>query len=61
MTCKGICIHHKTLGRYNSERKRCQQCEIFIKWSGIRCPCCSYKLRTRPRNFSDTKLREGRK
>jgi hypothetical protein len=35
MICKGICIHHKTLGRYNSERKRCQQCEIFIKWSGI--------------------------
>jgi hypothetical protein len=40
VTCKGICIRHKALGRYNSEHKRCQQCEIFIKWYGLRCPCC---------------------
>ena len=25
-------------------------CEIFIKWDMIWCPCCGYRLRTRPRN-----------
>jgi hypothetical protein len=41
MTCKGICIRHKaqkpsgTSGRYTSGQKRCQICEIFIKWDGL--------------------------
>ena len=61
MPCKGICIRHKALGRYNSEHKRCQQCEIFIKWNGLRCPCCGYKLRTRPRNFSNANSKEEKK
>lgn len=55
MTCKGICIRHKALkpmgvGRYVVGHKRCQVCEIFIKWEGFFCPCCGYRLRTRPRN-----------
>src|SRR5437588_538712 len=55
MTCKGICIRHKAQkpsnsGRYAIGQKRCQICEIFIKWDGIWCPCCGYRLRTRPRN-----------
>jgi hypothetical protein len=60
MTCKGICIRYKASGRYATGRKRCQQCDLFIEWDGLRCPCCGYKLRTRPRNFSKTKLREKR-
>ena len=56
MTCKGICIRHKAQklvgsGRYASGQKRCQICEIFIKWDGLWCPCCGYRLRTRPRNL----------
>jgi hypothetical protein len=56
MTCKGICIRHKAqkptrIGRYAIGQKRCQICEIFIKWDGLWCPCCGYKLRTRPRNI----------
>jgi hypothetical protein len=55
MTCKGICIRHKALkptgiGRYSSGQKRCQICEIFLNWGGLWCPCCGYRLRTRPRN-----------
>ena len=61
MACKGTCIRHKVLGRYNSGHKRCQQCEIFIKWNGPCCPCCGYKLRNRPRNFSNTMLREQKR
>ncbi|MEW5841150.1 MAG: hypothetical protein AB1753_09120, partial [Thermoproteota archaeon] len=32
-------------------QKRCQICEIFIKWDGLWCPCCGYRLRTKPRNL----------
>jgi hypothetical protein len=58
MYCKGICVRHKAgrakfkLGRYESGQKRCQVCQIFIKWDeGIWCPCCSHKLRSNPRNI----------
>jgi hypothetical protein len=40
-------------GRYASGQKRCQGCQIFIKWDGLWCPCCSYRLRTKPRNLKD--------
>jgi hypothetical protein len=45
MTCKGICIRHKALGRYTDS---CKNCDLFIKWEGLRCPCCRYQLRTGP-------------
>jgi hypothetical protein len=56
MVCKGICIRHKAhkpvgSGRYATGNKRCQICEIFIKWDGLSCPCCGYKLRIGPRNM----------
>ena len=56
MTCKGICtsyIAEKPVGtgRYASGQRRCQICEIFIKWEGLWCPCCGYRLRTKPRNL----------
>jgi len=55
MTCKGICVRHKAMepvgtGHYYIGQKRCQVCELFIKWDGFWCPCCGYRLRTRPRN-----------
>ncbi len=56
MTCKGICIRYKAQkpvgsGRYATGQRRCQICEIFIKWDGLWCPCCGYRLRTKPRNL----------
>jgi len=55
MTCKGICVRHRAQkpidsGRYASGQKRCQVCDIFIKWDLFWCPCCGYKLRTKSRN-----------
>jgi hypothetical protein len=55
MVCRGICIRHKAQkpygasGRYATGQKRCQVCEIFLKWDGMWCPCCEYRVRTRPR------------
>ena len=64
MTCKGICIRHKASrpasngNRYSTGQKRCQVCEIFLKWDGLWCPCCGYRLRTKPRNLKyKTRLR----
>jgi hypothetical protein len=51
MTCKGICIRHKASYRYANGNRRCQVCEIFIKWDGLSCPCCGYKLRNGARSF----------
>jgi hypothetical protein len=53
--CKGICSRYKAqkpvgTGRYADGQKRCQICEIFIRFEGHRCPCCNYNLRTKPRN-----------
>ena|SRR2546421_4131371 len=67
MTCKGICIRHKASrpgigNRYSTGQKRCQICEIFIKWDGLWCPCCAYRLRMKPRNLkSESKLRARKK
>lgn len=67
MVCKGICIRHKALkpvgdGRYATGQKRCQVCEIFLNWNGLWCPCCGYRLRTKPRNIKyKAKLHENKK
>ncbi len=53
--CKGICIRYTgekiSNGlKYSSGYKRCTYCSLFLKTIKIRCPCCSVKLRTKPRN-----------
>jgi hypothetical protein len=50
MPCYGICIRHKGSRGYATGNKRCNRCDLFIKWEGLWCPCCGYKLRTRPRH-----------
>jgi hypothetical protein len=37
ISCKGICIRHKAqkpvgTARYSTGQKRCQICELFLKW-----------------------------
>ena len=60
MQCNELCKKYKATsnsyegGRYERGQKRCPQCEIFIEWEGLWCPCCGRLLRTKPRN---TKLK----
>lgn len=67
MACNGIHNKYKRTRRvggsnYSHGVKRCTTCEVFIKWSGILCPCCGYKLRISPRSkHSKAKLKERRK
>lgn len=55
MSCNGVeCLKYKAkkpigTGRYASGQKRCQICSLFMIHDGIYCPCCHYKLRTKPR------------
>lgn len=55
MMCKNICEKYRAVKSGNTSyyaegSKRCQVCDIFIKWDGSRCPCCKSVLRTKPRN-----------
>ena len=63
MSCKGICSQYKATRStdkfyYLNGRKRCTKCEIFLDWSNLNCPCCGYKLRTKPRNIIARKKRK---
>jgi DNA-directed RNA polymerase subunit RPC12/RpoP len=54
MSCKGICVKYRATkprgsGRYASGQKRCQRCELFMRWQGLECPCCGFRLRMKPR------------
>ena len=56
MTCKGVCIRYKAkkpvgVGRYAVGQKRCQICEMYMYVDSLWCPCCGYRLRTKPRNL----------
>ena len=53
--CKGICVRYKARkppvgGRYENGQKRCQICEIFMLTDELWCPCCGYRIRSKPRN-----------
>ena len=55
MICKEICKQYKAKkmrgmgGPYAQGHKHCRTCEIFISFNGAWCPCCNYKLRSKPR------------
>lgn len=54
MVCRGVCGRYKAKWeahqyRYANGQKRCNVCEVFLKWDGRCCPCCGMSLRTRPR------------
>ncbi len=54
MSCPGICEKYRAcrtglISGFTHGSKRCRRCDIFIKFDGMFCPCCSYKLKTKPR------------
>jgi len=65
MTCRGIHDKYKRTRRvgnsnYLNGNKRCNHCEVFLAWSGLYCPCCKLKLRTKPRNkYYKEKINRG--
>jgi hypothetical protein len=62
MPCNGLCIRDKASRGYANGHKRCNHCDLFVKWEGLWCPCCGYRLRTKPRHSKfKTKLREQKR
>ena len=48
MVCKGICKKYESAFQiYRKNFKKCNNCNIKIKWDGYRCPCCNGSLRSR--------------
>ena len=51
--CDQTCLKYKATfdgkNRYAQGQKRCMICALFIWWDGLWCPCCGYRLRTKPR------------
>ena len=56
MGCKDQCTkpeyEPKKLVKFleTSPYKKCTTCCIYIKWEGLYCPCCSYRLSKRAKN-----------
>jgi len=53
--CNGNCKKFHVTRKFGKQRylegqKRCNTCEIFLKWDGLWCPCCNNRLRLSPRN-----------
>ena len=64
MTCKEICLQYKAVKvshskRYENGQVRCQVCDIFMTYSGLFCPCCGTRVRTKPRNAKYKSLSYG--
>ncbi len=64
MYCRSVCEKYKayktgeTLSYYSQGYKLCKECELYLDWIGVRCPCCNTVLRTKPHNsFSKQKFR----
>lgn len=56
MPCNNQCQKYKAErprsgSRYRNGQKRCQVCDIYLNWDGLHCPCCNYRLRSKPRNI----------
>ena len=49
--CKGKCEDYKYsrkgrhgMPRLSADFARCRTCDVYIKWDGIHCPCCTVKV-----------------
>ena len=57
MSCNQICSQYavkklaaKYGGLYEAGHKRCSECEVYLIWDEVHCPCCGCVLRAKPRN-----------
>ena len=37
---------------YDRGFKKCGHCDVYIRYEGVFCPCCSARLRDRPKSAS---------
>lgn len=50
MQCVSICNKYKKSQRYNTPNsKYCPHCNIFLEILSEKCPCCTHRLRHKPK------------
>jgi uncharacterized paraquat-inducible protein A len=64
MACKNVYERYRATkdrrsSYYFQGYKRCQVCSTFLKWQGIRCPCCQRPLRSKPHNRKRRRIRRN--
>ena len=63
MACRNICHMYPIETRkfneriYSGNNKRCSRCEVFIRYEGIRCPCCNMMLKYTVRDRKSIKTK----
>ena len=59
--CRGVCdrYHVPSTSYLNGQLKKCSICDIFVKKSYDRCPCCRFKLRIKPKFSKDKRSKKG--
>lgn len=48
--CPGRCKEYAAPQRWGMGVCRCSHCQVFLKWDGLRCPCCRYRTTLKRRN-----------
>jgi len=56
--CIAACTQYKAkktfgISRYAVGQKYCTECDIFVFWDGMYCPCCRQQLRTKPKGANE--------
>ena len=51
--CNGVCNRYKAgQNWYSPGIQRCDTCGVFVKYTGLLCPCCKSRLRDKPRQLN---------
>ena len=65
--CKGKCEDYKYsrkgrhgMPRLSADFARCRTCDVYLKWDGIYCPCCTVKV-SRTARGRNAKIQQIRK
>ena len=62
--CRGSCNRYdlvfvKSSSYKDGKLKYCSICEVFVKKTYEKCPCCNVKLRNKPKSTKDKRSKKG--
>ena len=59
--CRGVCDRFSisSSSYQDGKLRKCSICDIFVKSTYERCPCCKFKLRIKSKSSKDKRSKEG--
>ena len=62
--CRGSCDRYdlvfvKSSSYKDGKLKYCSKCEVFVKKTYEKCPCCNIRLRNKPKSTKDRRSKKG--